>query len=212
MLERLDDGRVLVEVGGVGYLVTVTPRTLAELEPTSPVFLYVHHHIREDAQMLFGFLRRDERATFDMLIATHGIGPALAVAILGTHSPTALVDIVAGNDLGALTLVPGVGKKTAERLLIELRNRLNLPMLDPLTAGSGGSAVGDVREALAGLGYAPGRDPRRDARAARVGVGRRHAARRSAPVGGPTCVRSSSIPARPTTSKRPTRPGCGRDG
>ena len=154
VLERLDDGRVLIEVSGVGYLVTVTPRTLAELEPTSPVFLYIHHHIREDAQMLFGFLRRDERAAFDVLIATHGIGPALAVAILGTHSPTALVDIVAGGDLGALTLVSGVGKKTAERLLIELRNRLNLPMLDPLTIGSGTTTIGNVREALAGLGYA----------------------------------------------------------
>jgi len=155
VLERLDDGRVLVEVGGVGYLVTVTPRTLAELEPTSPVFLYVHHHIREDTQTLFGFLRRDERAAFDILIATHGIGPALAVAILGTHSPSALVDIVAGGDLGALTLVPGVGKKTAERLLVELRNRLNLPMLDPLTTSGGSTTVGNVREALAGLGYAP---------------------------------------------------------
>ena len=155
VLERLDDGRVLVEVGGLGYLVTVTPRTLAELEPTSPVFLYVHHHIREDAQTLFGFLRRDERAAFDILIATHGIGPALAVAILGTHSPSALVDIVAGGDLGALTLVPGVGKKTAERLLVELRNRLNLPMLDPLTTTGGSTTIGNVREALAGLGYAP---------------------------------------------------------
>jgi holliday junction DNA helicase RuvA len=155
VLERLDDGRVLIEVGGVGYLVTVTPRTLAELEPTSPVFLYVHHHIREDAQLLFGFLRRDERAAFDVLIATHGIGPALAVAILGTHSPTALVDIVAGGDLGALTLVPGVGKKTAERLLVELRNRLNLPMLDPMTVGGNSTTIGDVREALAGLGYGP---------------------------------------------------------
>jgi len=155
VLERLDDGRVLIEVSGIGYLVTVTPRTLAELEPTSPVFLYIHHHIREDAQTLFGFLRRDERAAFDILIATHGIGPALAVAILGTHAPTALVDIVAGNDLGALTLVPGVGKKTAERLLVELRNRLNLPMLDPYAASGAGSAVGDVREALAGLGYDP---------------------------------------------------------
>jgi holliday junction DNA helicase RuvA len=155
VLERLDDGRVLIEVGGVGYLVTVTPRTLAELEPTSPVFLYIHHHIREDAQTLFGFLRRDERAAFDVLIATHGIGPALAVAILGTHSPSALVDIVAGGDLGALTLVPGVGKKTAERLLVELRNRLNLPMLDPMTTNGGTTAIGDVREALAGLGYGP---------------------------------------------------------
>lgn len=154
VLERLDDGRVLIEVGGVGYLVTVTPRTLAELEPTSPVFLYVHHHIREDSQTLFGFLRRDERTAFDVLIATHGIGPALAVAILGTHSPTALVDIVAGSDLGALMLVPGVGKKTAERLLVELRNRLDLPMLDPLTISGGTTAVGNVREALAGLGYA----------------------------------------------------------
>jgi holliday junction DNA helicase RuvA len=154
VLERLDDGRVLIEVGGVGYLVTVTPRTLAELEPTSPVFLYVHHHIREDSQTLFGFLRRDERAAFDVLIATHGIGPALAVAILGTHSPTALVDIVAGSDLGALMLVPGVGKKTAERLLVELRNRLDLPMLDPLTISGGSTALGNVREALAGLGYA----------------------------------------------------------
>jgi len=154
VLERLDDGRVLVEVAGVGYLVTVTPRTLAELEPTSPVFLYVHHHIREDSQMLFGFLRRDERAAFDVLITTHGIGPALAVAILGTHSPTALVDIVAGSDLGALTLVPGVGKKTAERLLVELRNRLSLPMLDPLSTNGSGTNVGNVREALSGLGYA----------------------------------------------------------
>jgi Holliday junction DNA helicase RuvA len=154
VLERLDDGRVLVEVNGVGYLVTVTPRTLAELEPTSPVFLYIHHHIREEAQTLFGFLRRDERATFDVLVGTHGIGPALAIAILATHTPPALVDIVAGNDLGALTLVPGVGKKTAERLLVELRNRLNLPMLDPLVVSTS-TAAGTVRDALAGLGYAP---------------------------------------------------------
>jgi len=163
VLERTNDTSVLVEVGGVGYVVTVTPRTLAELEPGSPAFLYIHHHIREDAQTLYGFRQRDERSTFEVLIATHGIGPALAIAILGTHAPSALVDIVATSDLGALTLVPGVGKKTAERLLVELRNRLNLPMLDPVGAGSGGggTVVGDVREALAGLGYGP--DEVRDA-------------------------------------------------
>ena len=164
VLERTDESTALVEVGGVGYLVAVTPRTLAELEPGSSAFLYVHHHIREDAQTLFGFLSRDERTTFQVLINTHGIGPALALAILGTHSPSALVDIVATSDLGALTLVPGVGKKTAERLLVELRNRLNLPMLDPLPVGggSGGStAIGDVREALTGLGY--GQEEIRDA-------------------------------------------------
>ena len=158
VLERSADTSVLVEVGGVGYLVTVTARTLAELEPSSPVFLHIHHHIREDAQTLYGFRQRDERTTFEVLIGTHGIGPALAIAILGTHVPSALVDIVATNDMAALTLVPGVGKKTAERLLVELRNRLNLPMLDQAGAasgGGGGTAMGDVREALAGLGYGP---------------------------------------------------------
>jgi Holliday junction DNA helicase RuvA len=157
VLERSDDATVLIEVGGIGYVVSVTPRTLAELEPLSPVFLHVHHHIREDAQTLFGFVHRDERATFQVLIATHGVGPALALAILGTHSPSALVDIVATGDLASLTLVPGVGKKTAERLLVELRNRLSLPLLD-VSFGStttAGSVTGDVREALSGLGYAP---------------------------------------------------------
>jgi len=159
VLERTEESTALIEVGGVGYLVAVTPRTLAELEPGANVFLHVHHHIREDAQTLFGFLHRDERSTFQVLIATHGIGPALALAILGTHTPAALVDIIAGNDLGALTLVPGVGKKTAERLLVELRNKLSLPMLDPVPVGAAGGArgsvVGDVREALSGLGYGP---------------------------------------------------------
>lgn len=156
VLERTDGGTALIEVNGLGYLVSVTPRTLAELEPGASVFVHVHHHIREDGQTLFGFLHRDERTTFQVLIATHGIGPSLALAILGTHSPAALVDIIASSDLGALTLVPGVGKKTAERLLVELRNRLDLPMLDPLPAATGGaksSSVGDVREALVGLGY-----------------------------------------------------------
>ncbi len=155
VLERSEDATVLLEVGGVGYLVTVTPRTLAELEPGSTAFLHVHHHIREDAQTLYGFLQRDERLTFNVLIATHGVGPAMAMAMLATHSPAALVDVVATNDLAALTLVPGVGKKTAERLLVELRNRLSLPILEPVGGGGSGGVVGDVREALAGLGYAP---------------------------------------------------------
>lgn len=153
VLERGSDGRVLLEVGGVGYLVTVTPRTLAELEPTTSAFLHVHHHIREDAQTLYGFPSRSERATFDVLVATHGVGPALALAILATHTPSALVDIVASSDLASLCLVPGVGKKTAERLLVELRSRLSVPVLDDASSTGSSSAVGDVREALAGLGY-----------------------------------------------------------
>jgi Holliday junction DNA helicase RuvA len=161
VLERALDGTVLIEVGGVGYQVVVSPRVLAELEPSSNAFLYVHHHIREDTQTLYGFLARDERATFQVLIATHGVGPALAMAVLATHPPTALVDIVAGGDVAALTLVPGVGRKTAERLLIELKSRLSVPVLDAGGSTSGGSVVGDVREALAGLGY--GFDEIRDA-------------------------------------------------
>lgn len=160
VLERNTDSEALIEVAGVGYLITVTPRTLAELEPGATVFLHVHHHIREDAQTLFGFVKREERTTFQVLIATHGVGPALAMAILGTHTPVTLVDIVAAGDVASLTLVPGVGKKTAERLLIELKSRLNLPLLDPVGASAGaepgsGSTLADVREALYGLGYAP---------------------------------------------------------
>jgi Holliday junction DNA helicase RuvA len=157
VLERGLDGVVLLEVGGVGYQVVVSPRALAELEPTTPAFLYIHHHIREDDQTLYGFAARQEKATFEVLIATHGVGPALAMAILATHPPAALVDIVAAGDVASLTLVPGVGRKTAERLLVELKNRLAVPVLDVVGGGAGtnGSPVGDVREALSGLGYAP---------------------------------------------------------
>ncbi len=156
VLERNVDGTVLLEVGGVGYVVAVTPRTLAELEPTTSVFLHVHHHVRESEQTLFGFATREERATFQTLIATHGVGPALAMAILATHPPRALVDVVAAADVGALTMVPGVGRKTAERLLVELKSRLSVPVLDPVGgAGGGSSVIGDVRDALAGLGYGP---------------------------------------------------------
>lgn len=153
VLERLNDSKVLLEVNGLGYLVHVTPKTLGELEPTTKAFLFVHHHVREDAESLFGFSDRDERQCFEVLIATHGVGPTMAMAVLATHSPRALIDIVASGDIAALTLVPGVGKKTAERLLIELKSRLQLNVLDTANKVGGSSAVGDVRDALAGLGY-----------------------------------------------------------
>lgn len=153
VIERPDASRVLLEVGGVGYLVSVTPETLAELEPGTAAFLHVHHHIREDNQQLFGFLRRDERVVFQTLIAAHGIGPSLALAILGTHSAVALVEIVATNDVAALTLVPGVGRKTAERIVIELRGRLSLPGEPGTSHADGVGSTESVREALSGLGY-----------------------------------------------------------
>lgn len=150
VLERHTDGWALLEVGGVGYVVHVSPRVLAELEPSSSAFLYVHHHFRESDQTLYAFFTRDERETFQRLLGAHGIGPSLAMAILSTHAPGALVDIVSTGDVSALTLVPGVGKKTAERLLVELKGRLDLPILDrPSESGR----LADVREALLGLGY-----------------------------------------------------------
>lgn len=155
ILERHLDGTVLLEVAGVGYLVTVSQRSIPELEPGSSAFLLIHHHIREDAQTLFGFTSNEDRSTFQTLIATHGVGPALAMAVLATHPPAALIDIVAGNDVAALQLVPKVGKKTAERLIVELKNRLSLDILDDGDGGAGaGSSVADVRDALTGLGYA----------------------------------------------------------
>jgi Holliday junction DNA helicase RuvA len=156
VLERFTPSTVLIEVAGVGYLCSVTTSTFAELEPTVSVFLHVHHHIREDAQTLFGFASRVERDTFNILIATHGIGPAMAMAILSTYSPTALVTVVTSGDTQALTIVPGVGKKTAERLMIELKSRLNLEGISAVdTYGAVQSAAADVREALTALGYGP---------------------------------------------------------
>jgi len=161
VLERIAPSTVLVEVAGVGYFVTVTPRVFAELEPTTSCFLYVHHHIREDSQTLFGFNSRDDRDCFDILLGAHGIGPAMALAILGTHSPRGLHHIVITSDIGALTMVPGVGKKTAERLLVELRGKFDVFDSAPGSAlaakdsvGGRSSAVADLREALLGLGYA----------------------------------------------------------
>ena len=150
VLERSPDGHALLAVAGVGYVVHVSPRTLAELEPTSAAFLHVHHHIREDDQTLYGFLTREERATFQNLIAAHGVGPSLAMSILATLSPSALVDVVANGDVTALTAVPGVGKKTAERLLVELKGRLVGASVET-TVESG--TLSDLREALLGLGY-----------------------------------------------------------
>lgn len=153
VLERTSDSTVLLEVAGVGYLVNVTPRTLAELEPTSQAFLHVHHHVREDAVTLFGFRERTELVAFQTLLGAHGVGPTMAMAILATHSPHVLVDIVATSDTAALTMVPGVGKKTAERLMIELKGKMNIPLLEMESSGVSPTVMGDVRDALIGLGY-----------------------------------------------------------
>lgn len=157
---------VCVEVAGIGYRVTVMPTTSVSLgEVGGEVYLHTHHHVRDDAVVLFGFATRDERSCFEVLIGTHGVGPALAMSILGVHPPTALVQVLADEDLAALCLVPGVGKKTAERLLVELRNRVDVLAGGGVVpvGGVGGTpkpagataARSDVRDALVALGYGP---------------------------------------------------------
>lgn len=158
LLDRALHGEALIEVGGVGYRVAVAPATAVTIGAVGEeVFVWTHHHVREDAQTLYGFATRDERNCFEALIGAHGVGPALALAILSVHQPPALHRILAEDDVAALCLVPGVGKKTAARLLIELKTRLQVPDGD---AGGGlGRSSGeddarrDVREALIELGY-----------------------------------------------------------
>lgn len=164
LLDR-GDAEVTIEVAGVGYRVLVSPTTTISLgEVGHEVFCWVHHHQREDAVTLYGFASRDERASFEALLGAHGVGPALALAILSVHSPIALARVVAEDDVGALCLVPGVGKKTAQRLLIDLKSRLSVPDLGDAPAPNAGSSTGpgpvtarsDVRIALLGLGYSEG--------------------------------------------------------
>ena len=154
VLDRQPPAELLVEVGGVGYRTQVPAATLAAAPPGSPVLLHVHTHVREDALVLYGFATADERRCFEALLGAHGVGPALALAILSAHSPAALRRAVADQDAGALTGVPGVGRKTAARLLLELGPRLGTP--SPAQDGpspGGGHARGEVRAALASLGY-----------------------------------------------------------
>jgi holliday junction DNA helicase RuvA len=158
LVDRDLRGEVIIDVGGVGYRVTVSPTTAVSLgDLGDPVTVHVHHHVREDAQTLYGFAERDERVAFEALLGAHGVGPALALAILSVHPPASLARVLADDDLDALCLVPGVGKKTAARLLIELKSRFDLPEQaapgGPAAAVPASSARTDVHDALAGLGY-----------------------------------------------------------
>lgn len=162
VLDRTTKGELLVEVGGVGYRVTVTPSQLASVGLGDPVFVHIYTQVREDAFTLYGFATRDERMCFEAVLGAHGVGPALAMAILSALSPHALQRALATGDVEALTAVPGVGRKTAARLMLELKARLDLPEIDLVSvAGGAATARAEVRAALAGLGY--GADEVRDA-------------------------------------------------
>ena len=138
---RTGEGEVIIDVGGVGYRVAVTPATAAGLVTAgsgAEATLFVHTHVREDAIVLYGFVHDDERRCFEVLLGSHGVGPALALAIMAALSPAALSTAVLEEDLETLCTVPGVGRKTAARLLIELKSRLDLP---DLSLSSGGAAA-----------------------------------------------------------------------
>jgi Holliday junction DNA helicase RuvA len=142
---RTGEGEVIIDVAGVGYRVAVTPATAATLMTAgtgAESTLYVHTHVREDAIVLYGFVHDDERRCFEVLLGSHGVGPALALAIMAALSPAALSTAVLEEDLDTLCTVPGVGRKTAARLLIELKSRLDLPDLSLDGASAGGGAGG----------------------------------------------------------------------
>jgi Holliday junction DNA helicase RuvA len=142
----------IVEVGGVGMLVQCAPGTIATLRVGAPATLHTALVVREDSLTLYGFATADERATFELLQTASGVGPRLAQAILAVHSPDAVRRAVATDDLGALTLVPGIGRKGAQRIVLELKDRLGMPETPQATQASAVRA--QVRDALLSLGYA----------------------------------------------------------
>jgi Holliday junction DNA helicase RuvA len=161
LIGRLAEGELLVDVGGVGYRVSVpAPFLAAAGTEGDEVTLHVHTHVREDAIVLYGFATAEERRVFEALLSAHGVGPALALAVCSALGPVDLVRAVVEEDLDTLCAVPGIGRKTAARLVIDLRSRLAVPAaVDAGVPGGAapGSASGrqDVRAALAELGYGP---------------------------------------------------------
>jgi Holliday junction DNA helicase RuvA len=152
-------GTAVVEVGGVGMAVQCTPATLAGLRLGEHARLATSLVVREDSLTLYGFADDDERATFEILQAAPGVGPRLAQAMLGVHSPDALRLAVAGGDEKALIAVPGIGKAKAAKLLLEYKDKLgaphgSVPAQKPIATGPAPWSE-QLHTALVGLGYAP---------------------------------------------------------
>ena len=156
---RLSDKRpnqILVDVGGVGYIVAVPLSTYAALgELHTEVTLLIHTHVREDAFSLYGFVSAREKHFFEMLLSASGVGPSLALKILSGMSVEELVPAIRNSDLTRLTKIPGVGRKTAERMVVELRDRLDAVAVEkerPAPSSPAGVEA-DVVSALVNLGY-----------------------------------------------------------
>jgi holliday junction DNA helicase RuvA len=157
VVAALSPDNAVVEVGGVGLAVSCAPRTLARLRVGDAARLATSLIVREDSLTLYGFADDDERALFELLQTATGVGPKLAQTILAVHPPRVVRQAVATSDLGTLTQVPGIGRKGAERLVIELRDRIG--SVDEAAIGSAGPVPAapawreQLRHALAGLGF-----------------------------------------------------------
>jgi Holliday junction DNA helicase RuvA len=147
--------QVVLDAGGVGYDVTISVPTFSDLPgPGSEVALHIHTHVREDQIALYGFLRPAEKVLFEKLITVSGIGPKLAITILSGMAADEMVGAIRSNDIARLTRIPGIGKKTAERMVLELRDKLPPPGPTSAPAISTLSAIEeDVLSALVNLGY-----------------------------------------------------------
>lgn len=155
-LGEIFPGGCIVECGGVGYLVSVSAHTAQALPARgTDVFLRTRQVVREDALLLFGFADAEELRLFDLLIAVSGVGPRLALAVLSGLRPAALARAIREEHVAALVAIPGIGRKTAERLVIELRDRLDLPPSPARESGvlPGAERFDDAIAALVRLGY-----------------------------------------------------------
>ncbi|HXW92231.1 MAG TPA: Holliday junction branch migration protein RuvA [Terriglobales bacterium] len=150
--------QAVVDVGGVGYEVAISVPTFSDLPAVgSEVGLHIHTHVREDLLALYGFLRPAEKQLFEKLIAVNGIGPKLAITVLSGMPADELAGAIRGNDVARLTRIPGIGKKTAERLVLELRDKLPILAAGEIQVAQAGTAVeDDVLSALVNLGYPRG--------------------------------------------------------
>jgi Holliday junction DNA helicase RuvA len=147
--------QAIVEAGGVGYDITISVPTFSDLPAAGgEVALHIHTQVREDTIALYGFLRASEKQLFEKLISVSGIGPKLAITILSGMAADEMVGAIRGNDVAKLTRIPGIGRKTAERLVLELRDKLPAAGAGEIAAAPVMSAVEeDVLSALMNLGY-----------------------------------------------------------
>lgn len=158
----IEGNQILLDVAGVGYEVEVSAGVLAQSPQSGePLTLFTHFVVREEAQLLFGFSDQRERDLFRAFIRINGVGPKMALALISSIAPATLVAAVQANEVGILTKVPGVGKKTAERLMVELKSRLDTLLPDGVAAAAAISSSADpvvgreAEDALIALGYKP---------------------------------------------------------